>query len=104
MPENEIREEDLSPELREELEALIQEWDHHLLRVDVDMELAGPRLRELQPPEERQVSETETEVTLALDVSGIVQTLRALPDGAGTERFIEAYNRRLLSDEATRTP
>ena len=103
MPENEIREEDLSPELREELEALIQEWDQHLLRVDVDMELAGPRLRELQPAEERKISETETEVTLALDVTGIVEVLRALPDGAGTERFIDAYNSRPLTDEATRT-
>ena len=102
MSQEEIREEDLTPELRAELEALVQEWDHHLLRVGVDMEIAGPRLRELQPPEERQVSETETEVSLALDVSGIVETLRALPDGAGTERFIEAYNRRPLSDEATR--
>ena len=104
MSEAEIREEDLTPEQRAELEALVQEWDHHLLRVGVDMEAAGPRLRELVPPEEHQISDAETEVTLALDVSGIVETLRGLPDGAGTERFVDAYNRRPLSDEARRTP
>ena len=103
MPEEVSREEDLTPELRAELEALVQEWDHHLLRVGVDMEIAGPQLREVIPAEERQISDTETEVTLALDVSGIVETLRGLPDGAGTERFIDAYNRRPLSDEAMHT-
>jgi hypothetical protein len=43
---------------------------------------------------ERQISEDEVEVGFTIDASGIVETLRSLPDGAGTDAFVAAYNAR----------
>ena len=99
MRDEEIRDEDLTPEQHAEIEGLTLEWDAEMARVGVDMDAARPRLRDIAPPEEREIGDTETEVMLTLDLSGIIDTLRGLPDGAGTERFVEAYNNRSPSPE-----
>jgi hypothetical protein len=77
---------------RQEPEALGAEFLQQLTRVGVDLAAAFPRLRGIAPPIERQISEDEDEVTLTVDVSGIVEILRTLPDGAGTDAFVAAYN------------
>lgn len=74
--------------------ALSMEFARHLARVGVDMQAASPRLRDIAPPIERRLSENEVEVSLTIDASGIVETLRGLPDGAGTDAFVAAYNSR----------
>ena len=99
MHADEIRDDDLTPEQHAEIEGLMLEWDAELGRVGVDMDVARPKLREIAPQVEREVSETETDVLFTLDVSGIIHTLRSLPDGAGTERFVAAYNSRSTSQE-----
>ena len=85
---------ELTPDQQAEIDALTEAWDHDTKRTGVDMSAAMPRLRELFPPEERWISDTEIEVSRTIDVTGIVDTLRHLPDHAGTEAFVIAYNRR----------
>ena len=89
-----MEEQSLTPEQEAEFEALGAEFMQQLERVGVDLQQASPRLREVAPPVERPISEDEFEVMLTIDVSGIVETLRGLPDGAGTEAFVAAYNAR----------
>ena len=84
----------LTPDQQAEAEALTREFIQQLERVAVDMQAAFPRLRQIAPPVERQISYDETEVSITIDASGIVATLRALPDGAGTDAFVAAYNAR----------
>jgi hypothetical protein len=91
---DEIRDEEMTPEQHAEIEGMMLEWEAQITRVGVDMDAARPMLREIAPPVEHEISETETEETFTLDLSGIIDTLRSLPDGAGTDRFIAAYNAR----------
>jgi hypothetical protein len=84
----------LSPEQQAAAEAVGREFLRQLERVGVNMQAAFPRLREIAPPVERQISEDEFEVGFTIDASGIVETLRGLPDGAGTDAFVAAYNAR----------
>lgn len=76
------------------IEAISAELEAQLARVGVDMQTAVPQLREVFPPVERRVSDTEVELELTIDVTGILETLRELPDGAGTARLVAAYNAR----------
>jgi hypothetical protein len=99
MHDDRIRAEEMTPEQHAEIEGMMLEWDAELGRVGVDMDAARPRLREIAPQSEREIGDAETEVIFTLDVSGIIDTLRSLPDGAGTERFIAAYNSRSPSPE-----
>jgi hypothetical protein len=89
-----MEQEPLTPEQEAAAEALGREFFHQVARVAVDMQAAFPRLREIAPPVERQISEDEVEVGFTIDASGIVETLRSLPDGAGTDAFVAAYNAR----------
>jgi hypothetical protein len=89
-----MEERQLSPEHQGAAEALVAEFMRQLERVGVDMPTASPRLREIAPPAERQISDDEYEVTHTIDVSGIIDTLRGLPDDAGTAAFVAAYNAR----------
>lgn len=89
-----MEEQQLTPEQATAVEALVAEFMRQLERVGVDMPMASPRLREIAPPVERQISDNEHEVMHTVDVSGIVDTLRGLPDGAGTQAFVAAYNAR----------
>lgn len=83
-----------TPEQEAAAEMLLREFMHQLERVAVDMQAAFPRLREIAPPVERHISEDEVEIGFTVDASGIVETLRNLPDGAGTDAFVAAYNAR----------
>ena len=89
-----MSDDELTPSQRAEIEELNEAWDHHVARAEVDMRVAMPRLREVVPPTERHISDTEFEVSHTIDLSGIVETLRSLPDRAGTDAFVDAYNRR----------
>ena len=84
-----------TPEQEAPAEALVRVFMHQLERVAVDMQAAFPRLREIAPPVEREISEDEVEIGFTVDASGIVETLRGLPDGAGTDAFVVAYNARV---------
>lgn len=89
-----MKEAPLTPEQQAAAESLVREFMRQLERVAVDMQAAFPRLREIAPPVERQISEDEVEIGFTIDASGIVETLRGLPDGAGTDAFVAAYNAR----------
>lgn len=84
----------LTPEQEREIEALQAELAHHLPRTGVDLSGIGPRLHQSHPAVERRTSDDEFELALTIDLSAIVNTLQQLPDGAGTEAFVAAYNQR----------
>ena len=87
-----MQEQSLTPEQHAAAEALVREFMQQVGRVAVDMQAAFPRLREIASPVERQISDEEVEVGFTIDASGTVETLRGLPDGAGTDAFVAAYN------------
>jgi hypothetical protein len=89
-----MEDQQLTPEQEGVPAALGREFMRHLQRVAVDMRAAFPRLREIAPPVERQISEDEVEIGFTIGASGIVETLRTLLDGAGTDAFVAAYNGR----------
>lgn len=87
---------ELTPEQQRQVEADHADFERQLVRVGVDLRAASPRMNEIEPPQRSEVSgddgeESYTE-TFVVDVSGILATLRLLPDGAGTSAFVEAYN------------
>jgi hypothetical protein len=84
----------LTAEQEAQAAALTEEFIRQIERVGVDMPAAFPQLRESAPPVERYLSDDEVEVIITIDASGIVRTLRTLPDGAGTDAFVAAYNAR----------
>jgi hypothetical protein len=84
----------LTAEQEAQAAALTEEFIRQIERVGVDMPAAFPQLRESAPPVERYLSDDEVEVSITIDASGIVRTLRTLPDGAGTHAFVAAYNAR----------
>jgi hypothetical protein len=73
-------------------DALFREFERQIARVGVDPQKAFPRLHEIEAPVIRRLSDDTWEESLTIDASGIVETLRALPDNAGTTAFVEAYN------------
>jgi len=86
-----------SPDQRRDIEELVGDFERQLTRVGVDLRAAGSEMNEIEaprrePPEGDDLEESFTE-TFTVDVSGIVDTLRQLPDGAGTAAFVAAYNR-----------
>jgi hypothetical protein len=92
-----------TPEQEAAVQALVAEFMRHVERVGVDMPTASSQLREIAPPVERRISDDEFEVMHTIDVSGIVDTLRRLPDGAGTDAFVAAYNARSHPRTPTRS-
>ncbi|HYW31195.1 MAG TPA: hypothetical protein VE869_06770 [Gemmatimonas sp.] len=83
---------DYTAEQRAEIEAFELEFERQLQRVGVDLQEAMLQLHHPIPPVERFISDDETELTLSIDISGIMHTLRSLPDGAGSAAFVAAYN------------
>jgi hypothetical protein len=67
-----------------------------LERVGVDLRPASEHMNEIQPPRISNVrADDESFIeTFTLDVSGILVTLRQLPDGAGTRDFRHRHGRR----------
>jgi hypothetical protein len=51
-------------------------------------------MHEIVPPRETKNEDDTTEIAFAIDASGIVETPRQLPGGAGTDAFVRAYNAR----------
>lgn len=96
-----MHEEERSAEHRRDLQAVVAELEREGVRVGVDWNAAAPTMRELAPKTERRVSEEEVEVNLTLDVMGMLATLRALPDGVGTDAFLAAFR---LKSEAGDPP
>ena len=84
----------LTPEQQRELEGLVAELGEQINRTNVDLPRVGAQLRESLSPVGRQISDDEVEVELTIDLSAIVATLRNLPDAAGSDAFIAAYNAR----------
>ena len=84
----------LTPEQQAEVDVLAADLFAQAERAGVDLEAAMPRLREVEPPVERRVSEDVVEMSHTIDLTGIVEVLRRLPDGAGTEAFVSAYDAR----------
>ncbi len=87
-----------SPERQRSVEALVAEFEAQASRVGVDLREGMSQLNErfasirsdITVDDEGSESYTES---FTIDVSGIVDTLRRLPDGAGTSAFVAAYNR-----------
>lgn len=73
-------------------ESVAADFIRHLHRVHVSMEVASARLFAREAEVEEWINDRELEISLTLDVSSILETLRGLPDDAGTEAFIAAYN------------
>ena len=96
-----MHEEELSAAQRTDLQAVVAELEREGARVGVDWDAAAPTMRELAPKTERRVSEDEIEVNLTIDVMGMLATLRALPDGVGTDAFLAAFR---LKSEAGDPP
>ncbi|MEP6620951.1 MAG: hypothetical protein ABJE47_16620 [bacterium] len=81
----------LSADQRARIDALQADCERQLARVQVDRRVAIPQLHN-HGPVERRHSDEDVEIVLTFDMSGIVETLRRLPDGAGTSAFVSAYN------------
>jgi hypothetical protein len=83
---------ELSPEQEAELEQLAAETVREARRVGVDWDAAAERMRALASEQwDASKNGTGGELTLDLDLSLLLQTLQRLPNDAGTERFLAAY-------------
>ena len=96
MPDNE-----LSPEQEAELEQLAAETVREAERVEVDWDAAAARMRALASDHwEASEDGASGELTLELDLSLLLRTLQRLPSGAGTERFLAAYEAAQSDDDS----
>ena len=84
--------EELTPEQEAEIERLAAEVEREAARVGVDWEAAAAHVRELAAQELTPTGDDTFEVVLSLDMTTLLETLRQLPDGAGTERFLAAFD------------
>ena len=83
---------ELSPDEEAELERLAQEVVDEAARVGVDWEAARERMRALaESTWTESGDDAPAELTVGLDMTLLLDTLRRLPDGAGTARFLAAY-------------
>lgn len=87
---------ELSPEQQREVEADQAEFELQLVRVGVDLRSVLARLHEIKAPTRQDLASGDDWATFRMsftvDVSGILETLRQLPDNAGASVFVEAYN------------
>lgn len=86
-----MHDEEMSAAQRADLRAVVAELEREGARVGVDWDVAAPTMRELAPKTERRVADDAVEVGLVIDVIGMLATLRALPDGVGTDAFLAAF-------------
>lgn len=86
----------MTPDQEARIAALVAELEEQIARAGVDMPAASLELDEIDPPTVRQISETEHIESHSVDLLGILDTLRSLPDNAGTAAFVAAYGARLL--------
>ena len=84
---------ELSPEDPASL-ALTADWNHQLARAGVDWSEAVETVFQMSPTTETELPDGSVEVGVTLDTSGILATLRDLPDGAGTAAFLAAFRAR----------
>src|SRR5688500_3509472 len=83
-----------------ELERLGAEIEGEASRVGVDWDAAQARMRELARQEWTPADDGESgELTLGFDVTALLRTLRRLPDGAGTEAFLAAFDAEVAGEE-----
>jgi hypothetical protein len=82
------------PQDDDDVAELTAEFLAQVARVGVDMRAASPRMHEIAPTRETDNEDGTTEVVFTINASGIIETLRKLPDGAGTDAFVRAYNAR----------
>lgn len=88
----------LSPERQKQIETDQADFERQLVRTDVDLRAASPHMHEIKAPQRRDVTDDDSDdseayiTELTVDFSGILETLRRLPDGAGTSAFVAAYN------------
>jgi hypothetical protein len=92
-----MSDEELSPEQRLDIEALMADLEAQSARVGADLRTAMRTMNEIEAPRRSPIEsddsgESFTE-SFTIDVTGILETLRALPDGAGTPALVWAYNR-----------
>jgi hypothetical protein len=80
------------PTRHPDAESFMAEYEGEIARTTVHPGEGLPRLNVVVAPVEQTISEGEYEVTHTVDMSGILATLRSLPDGAGTTAFVRAYN------------
>ena len=73
-------------------EALFAEFERQIARVRIDPQLAFAQLNQIAAPVTRPLPDGSYEESFTVDASGIVETLRGLPDNAGTAAFVAAYN------------
>ena len=74
------------------VDAWVAELERQVARVGIDPRIALPQLHELEASVTRPLPDGSYEESFTIDVSGIVETLRTLPDNAGTAAFVAAYN------------
>lgn len=89
----------MSAAQRADLQAVVAELEREGVRVGVDWSAAAPTMRALAPKTERRTAEDRMEVAMVLDVMGMLATLRALPDGVGTDAFLAAFRLRSEAGE-----
>ena len=93
-----MEESELTPEQEAQMAALVGDLEREVARVGVDLQQAFAHVRESAPRTERRISDDEMEMEFlvdvggALDLNGMLQTLRGLPAGAGTQAFLAAYH------------
>ena len=63
-------------------------------RVGVNWETAAPALHTLAQAGPPEATDEGFEIVLGLDLTAMLATLRALPDGAGTAAFLGEFERR----------
>ena len=92
-----MSEEGMSPDQRRDIEALMADFEAQSVRVGVDLRKAMRSMNEIEAPRQSAIVGDESGESFmesfTIDVSGILETLRSLPDGAGTSAFVAAYNR-----------
>jgi hypothetical protein len=73
------------------------DFEAQSLRVGVDLRKAMRSMNKVEAPRRSAIESDESDESytesFTIDVTGILETLRALPNGAGTPAFVAAYNR-----------
>jgi hypothetical protein len=91
-----MNDDELAPEQRHQIDALYAELECQAARVGVDLPAAMQQVNDLVAPARDELSADEGgegyTVSFTVDVSGILEAMRSLPDAAGTSAFVTAYD------------